>query len=299
MLLSTLGGGVSVLGIGGGVWWGFDLCNHFQMQYLVFQALCVVAVLGLRRFRWALVPALWLCVPVLKLAPYYTAATAESPWPRHLKVLSFNVLHKNKRYADTVSWVQATDPDIAFFPEATKAWEAGLAPLKATMPHSIVHARWDNFGLAVFSKHPIVEQSLVPSTAVGVVMLQVTLEIDGRRVVFVGVHPASPLSAAYSRDRDEVLQDLAKRLNHETRPMIVAGDFNATPWSHAMQPLFDADLRDTMLGRGFSATWRRGLPLVAIPIDHILVGGRISTAKRWTGPDLGSDHRPIVAELLW
>jgi endonuclease/exonuclease/phosphatase (EEP) superfamily protein YafD len=299
IMLSVLGGGVSVLGFAGGLWWGFDLCNHFQAQYFVFQGLCLLALLALRRFRWALVPALFLGVPLLRLAPYYITPATENPLPQRLKVLSFNVFSKNTRYADTLRWVQQTDPDIAFFPEVTPDWQSGLEPLKTRMPYSIAQKRMDNFGCAVFSKYPIVKQCLVPSEFLEVAMMQVTLEMNGRQVLFVGVHPLPPMSPASARDRNAVLAELAERVHAAALPVIVAGDFNATPWSHGMQPLFGVGLRDTMLGRGFSATWRREIPLFAIPIDHILIGGRISIADRWTGPDLGSDHRPVVADLLW
>ncbi|MEI6675537.1 MAG: endonuclease/exonuclease/phosphatase family protein [Verrucomicrobiota bacterium] len=297
--LSILGGGVSLLGLAGGQWWMLDLCNHFQAQYLVFQVLCLLGLLVLRRWRWALVPAVFLLVPGWYLAPYYLPCATTTQPTHPLRVLSFNVLNTNTRYADTVRWVQASNPDIAFFPEVSHSWVAGLAPLKATLPHTIMHAQTDNFGFAVFSKYPIVAQDLIPSVILGVAMVQVTLEIDGRRVLFVGVHPASPLSASYTHGRDAALKDLAERLRHEPLPVIVAGDFNATPWSQAMRPLFEAGLHDTRWGRGFSATWRRDLVLVAIPIDHILTDPRITTQTRWTGPYLGSDHRGVVADLRW
>ena len=298
--LSILGGSVSVLGWVGGIGWGGDLCNHFQAQYFVFQVLCVGGLLALRRWRWALLPMVLLVMPALGLAPYYRTPVSESPLPQQpLRVLSFNVLSSNTHYAETLRWVQQTDPDIAYFPEVSPGWAAGLEPLKTRMPFSIVQPRTDNFGFAVFSKHPIIEQVLIPSALLEVAVMQLTLEIAGRQVVFVGVHPMAPLCPSYAQDRDTILQQLAARLGHESRPLIVAGDFNATPWSHAMTPLFELGLRDTMLGRGFSATWQRDIPIFAIPIDHILIGGQVRICDRWTGPDLGSDHRPVVADLLW
>ena len=297
--LSLLGGAVSLLGLAGGRWWGFDLCTHFQAQYFGFQALCLLVLLGMGRFRGALLALGFLFVPVWHLAPYYVCRASAPAVGQPLRVLSFNVLSDNTRYADTLHWVQATDPDIAFFAEITPLWEAGLAPLKATMPYCIKQAEINNFGFAVFSKFPILGHSLVPSRAIGVAMVQMTVEIDGRQLVFVGVHPPSPISASYAQGRDAALKDLATRLRQEPLPVIVAGDFNATPWSHGMQPLAEAGLRDTMLGRGFSATWRRTLPILAVPIDQILLGGPIGTQARWTGPELGSDHRAVVAELRW
>jgi endonuclease/exonuclease/phosphatase (EEP) superfamily protein YafD len=128
-------------------------------------------------------------------------------------------------------------------------------------------------------------------------MVRVVVQISGRRVVCYGVHPLPPMSPAYAADRDELFRQLAERVRREAGPVIVAGDFNATPWSHGMRPLVAAGLRDTQLGHGFSATWQRRIPIFAIPIDHVLVAGDLTAAARWTGPDLGSDHRPIVAEL--
>jgi endonuclease/exonuclease/phosphatase (EEP) superfamily protein YafD len=297
--LSLLGGVVSLLGFAGGRWWGFDLCSHFQAQYFGFQLLGLLGLLALRRFRSAMLPALFLLVPGWHLAPYYAPHADARRLTQPLRVLSFNVLSSNTRYADTVRWVQATDPDIAFLPEITQPWEAGLAPLKATMPHCLIQPQRHNFGFAVFSKYPIVEQSLIPSAVLGVAMIQLTLQIDGRRLIFVGVHPPSPLSADYSRGRDAAFVELARRLRNESAPVVVAGDFNTTPWSQAMAPLTRIGLRDTMLGRGFSATWQRTIPLLAIPIDQILIGGALRTHARWTGPYLGSDHRPVVADLQW
>lgn len=299
VVFSLLDGGMSLLGLGGARWWIFDLCNNFQAQYFGFQVLCLLVLLGMRRFRWALLPTLLLILPGWRLAPYYLPHNDGPPLARPLRVVSFNVLFLNTRYADTVRWVQQTDPDIAFFPEVTPLWADGLAPLKSTLPHCIIHAQTHNFGFALYSKYPIVEQILMPSPVLGMAMVKVTLDIHGERMIFVGVHPPSPLSAAYSKGRDNAYNDLAKLLSHETRPVVMAGDFNATPWSHALAPLVQIGLRDTMLGRGFSATWQRNIPFVAIPIDQILLGGPIRTKARQTGPDLGSDHRPVVADLSW
>ncbi|MEI6606061.1 MAG: endonuclease/exonuclease/phosphatase family protein [Verrucomicrobiota bacterium] len=299
VLMALLGGAVSLLGLGGGRWWIFDLCNNFQAQYCGFQALCLLVLLGMRQFRWALLPTVLLILPSWRLAPYYLPHDDGPPLPRPLRVVSFNVLFTNTHYADTVRWVQQTDPDIAFFPEVTPPWADGLAPLKSHMPHCILRPQSHNFGFAIFSKYPIVDHVLIPSPVLGVSMVQVTLDLLGQKTLFFGMHPSSPLSADFSQARDDAFVDLAKRLRGESRPVIVAGDFNATPWSHAMRPLLEVGLRDSMLGRGFSATWHHDIPLVAIPIDQILLGGPICTQARWTGPDLGSDHRPVVADLRW
>jgi endonuclease/exonuclease/phosphatase (EEP) superfamily protein YafD len=294
----ALGGVVSVAGLAGGWSWVLDLCSHFQAQYFGFQLLCCGVFLGLKRFRWALVAGMFLSLPAFKLAPYYLA---KSPLPaelsERLRVVSFNVLSSNLRHAETLAWVQKTDPDLAYFPEVTAAWAADLEPLRATLPHCLVQPQEDNFGWALFSKYPILEHELTASRFVEVAVVRAVVEVAGKRVVFFGMHPLPPMSGAAAADRDAVLQLVADRVGQETGPVIVAGDLNATPWSHGMRPLVAAGLRDTQLGRGFSATWRRSIPIFAIPIDHLLVGGNLAASARWTGPNLGSDHRPVIADL--
>ena len=83
--------------------------------------------------------------------------------------------------------------------------------------------------------------------------------------------------------------------------MVLAGDLNATAWSHGMKPLFAAGMR----GASVSPTWMRGSLVFAIPIDHLLyrrprdAPRAAECRKRWVGPDLGSDHRPVVSEIAW
>ena len=295
----VLGGVVSVAGLAGGWSWVLDLCSHFQAQYFGFQLLCCGVFLGLKRFRWALVAGVFLSLPAFKLAPYYLAKMPPVPagLSEHMRVVSFNVHSSNLRHAETLAWVRETNPDLAYFPEVTAAWAADLEPLRATLPHCLVHPQEGNFGWALFSRYPILEHELTASGIVEVAAVRAVVAVAGKRVVFFGMHPVPPMSGAIAADRDAVLQQVADRVCRETGPVIVAGDLNATPWSYGMRPLVAAGLRDTQLGRGFSATWQRNIPIFAIPIDHLLLGGNIAASARWTGPDLGSDHHPVIADL--
>jgi endonuclease/exonuclease/phosphatase (EEP) superfamily protein YafD len=38
-------------------------------------------------------------------------------------------------------------------------------------------------------------------------------------------------------------------------------------------------------------------PLLAIPIDHCLVSHDITVSNLYVGPNIGSDHLPLVADL--
>lgn len=79
--------------------------------------------------------------------------------------------------------------------------------------------------------------------------------------------------------------------------LIVAGDFNMTPWS----PAYRALRRDSYLHSAtrFARTWPSPAPFV--PLDHILYRGQVEIVKAeaWLGGPArtASDHLPVVVEL--
>ena len=80
--------------------------------------------------------------------------------------------------------------------------------------------------------------------------------------------------------------------------MLLAGDFNAPPegctYRDSLGRYTDAF---ATAGWGFGYTFRnRGMQL---RIDHVLAGAGWSFARCSVGPDLGSPHRPVVADAVW
>ena len=76
------------------------------------------------------------------------------------------------------------------------------------------------------------------------------------------------------------------------------GDMNATPWSPVLRHFMEQNgLRDSALGYGVHPTWfSRWLPL-GIPIDQILHSDGITVLDRRVGPDVGSDHFAVTADI--
>jgi endonuclease/exonuclease/phosphatase (EEP) superfamily protein YafD len=81
-------------------------------------------------------------------------------------------------------------------------------------------------------------------------------------------------------------------------PTIVAGDFNL-PVESAIYRKFWRPFENAFdaRGNGFGYT-KVEEPFLHIRIDHILSADRwFSIRNAWVGDDVGSDHRPIIAEL--
>jgi len=88
---------------------------------------------------------------------------------------------------------------------------------------------------------------------------------------------------------------LAKAAGASSLPAIVVGDLNATPWSNAFSGLGHAGL---LRATGLKPTWPAiGLGWMGIPIDHVLVTPHWSVMERQIGPNIGSDHLPVMVRI--
>lgn len=302
--LAVLAGLFPILGWLGGGFWLFDLFNHFQVQYAVVLLTAVVALLCLKSWQLAAFAAAFLIVPVARLCPLYFGGF-EKPIGTPLRFATFNVLSANTRFGDAVNWIRMTQPDVIFLPEVDPAWAVGLRPLRESHPHVIEHVVEGNFGFALYSKLPIVSQEIIPCGELELPLLKARMLGPAGEFTFFGAHPVPPSTEFWAGERDAFLKIIAEEVAKVRSPVIVAGDLNATRWSHSMKPLWSAGLNDSSLGYGAGGTWMRGNPVVAVPIDHLLFRdaldrpGIANCRRRWIGPDLGSDHRPVVADIAW
>jgi endonuclease/exonuclease/phosphatase (EEP) superfamily protein YafD len=103
------------------------------------------------------------------------------------------------------------------------------------------------------------------------------------------------MTAKLLDQRDRLLLGAAKKIGELSGPVVVSGDFNATP----LTPIFNDLLKiaDITASRFYVSTFPSKLKWFGIPIDHILV--RHMRVKRINAlPAIGSDHRPLKAALL-
>lgn len=296
--LALLAGLCPLAGWLGGAHWRLDLFNHFQAQYFGFLLLCAGVLVAWRQWRLALIPAALLLVPAWRLAPLYLPAKGTAAAPG-LRAASFNVLTQNKRYDDAVDWIRRTDPDFIYLPETDPIWNERLDALSDRWRHKLDYPVVGNFGSTLRSKHPITDDRTERIGRLQVPLIHAVIETPRGAVTVLGAHPVPPVSEFWARERDDYLAHVAELAGACDGRVIVLGDLNATRWSRAMQPFFEAGLHDTAEGHGFHGTWDPNFRLLRIPIDHVLTRGFPENGRREIGPDLGSDHRPVVVELAW
>lgn len=285
-------------------WWAFDLLSHFRPQYAILGAALCPAALALRaRPAAALLGAVAL-IHGWAVKDLWLGGDETMSGGRALRVASANVQVSNPTPERLLDFARAESPDVLLVVEAQdERWRGTLAGLDALYSHRAPAGDLpEGAPLILFSRLPILAADEAPTAGRRPRLLaELALDGGGRTLAVVGVHPASPspTGARDSRVRNLQLDGLAGRAGGVEGPIIVAGDFNTTPWSpHFRDLLAEAGLRHAAAGQGWTATWPSWLWWPArIPIDHVLVGGPLRVTSFGPGPFIGSDHYPVVADL--
>ncbi len=288
----ALTGVLSAAGFFGNWHWTLDLLSHFRLQAIVSLAVGGVLLLALRRFRWAMAALAGSALLAATLVPLILKPR-QPEGGNAFKIVVFNVLSNNPHHRATLEFLQSEPADLLLLLEVTETWRDSLAPLAEVYPHEISEYRSDNFGMQLLSKSPL-DTAELHALSPGVPMVELPLVVGGRAFTFFGIHPLPPSGKQNSASRDLYFEQLAQRI--ETRPgdVVVAGDFNATPFASVFRKLA---ARFELGNAGLNPTWMRDTPVFALPLDHILVSPDLRILDHGLGPDLGSDHRPVISVL--
>jgi endonuclease/exonuclease/phosphatase (EEP) superfamily protein YafD len=278
--------------------WPFELFAHFRAQYLV-AALVLATLLAWRRLMAPTLLALvlvgwhaWPAAQGLMAAPSIAGCTGPL-----LTVATANVHYSNEDHARFLTWLDAEPADLVAVQEVTAAWAHDLAARRG-YPYRHVLTREDPYGIAILSRWPLEAVSLVDLAGDGLPSLGAIVTVEGRRIQVYGLHTHWPITPSLARARDGALHAVAALARDATLPVVVLGDLNLTPDSPPFERLLaDGRLRDAMQGQGWQPTWQAGFWPLALRIDHVLVSSGLCVEHATVGPAVGSDHRPVLAQL--
>ncbi len=289
--------------------WPFELMSHFTVQLLAAQALGMAVLLAYRRRRLAAAFLPFALINLLLIAPYLLSPVwrAEAAGgPTRLTVMSANIQHSQHRADLLQAEIGRIDPDIILLVEPIPTHYSEDSPLRRSHPHVIFHMDGAGTGIMLASRIPWERAAtLTLSSAYSPSIYATFCPAPDRGPAgcadILGIHPISPVGAKRSRMRDAELQAVAEFVGErQPQRFIVLGDFNTTPWSVRFSELIDrTGLSESPIGRGLSATWMSKNPLFGLPIDHLLVGRDIHVVRQEVGRDIGSDHYPIAATIVF
>jgi len=283
----------------------FDLVSHFRVQYVVL----LIPAFFIAIFAKRSISLLIICVALAVhgyavtlsfLAEGAPADLIDNPEFSELTVLNSNLLLVNADYEAQLANIKLVNPDIIAFQEYTDAWHNVLSNRLADYPHQAVLPRNGAFGIALYSRFPLVDGGPEVVSSAMPPMINAIVDLGDRQLSVMAVHPPPPVSTAAYDIRNEQLQLIAKRSAVHTDALVVMGDFNTTPWTvHFSDMLTAGKLRNTRAGHGLHPTWPTGNMRrhMLIPIDHILVNERVVVLEFDSKKVDGSDHRTVWSLL--
>ncbi len=289
--LSTVVGTVS--GLLGRSSWMLDLIGNFRFQYLWLGALALGALAWNRWWWWFAGVAFAVVLNLAAVGPYWWGSIAPADTGAHLTVVHLNTQAGNQDKAAVVEFVRTADADIVVLTEVTPALLQLLEA--ATLPFQPVAGTppVTPIGLLALARHPSVSGQLTNLGVSGVPGLILDARVGNRSVEILAFHTSSPGREARSTARDDQLAGAASRVLERDSPMILIGDFNATPWTGAFRDLLDAGLVDAQRGRGVAGSRPAGWGPFKIPIDHLLHTPELTTTSFSFGPSAVSDHQSL------
>ena len=279
--------------------WLADLLDSFRLHVLVGVCIALPMAFTLpRRWRGPALAILAGCVIVNGATILRTARAATAPSEARggirLKLVTVNLLWSNREHRKLLDWLEIEAPDILVTQETTQRWAAQLDKLNSPLEYHRLPGTNDD--IAILSRYPFEMAEISEIRSHGTLAVAM-LEVGDRRIDVMTLHASVPLRPAWRIARDTMFDGIACYARRSRYPLIVAGDFNATPWNRSMRLMVrESPLRHAP---GFwHPTWADHVPLwMGIPIDHVLAATGCRIVDRRVGPDIGSDHRPVVATI--
>ena len=274
-----------------------QLFTHFRLQYLVASLLLLLLFAGFRQPAYATAMLLIVVLNAALVLPWYTGA-GNAHGDSAMTVVQANVLSTNQQYDKVIAMLESEKPDVVVFQEVSPHWLMALAELQSEYPHSYAEAREGNFGIAVFSRMPLVSVTHVDSPPFAYPTVIAKLRLDEYVLNLVATHPTIPVSRELYAARNTQLDSLYELLESLDGPTILLGDLNTSMWDVNYRAFETrSGLRNARKGFGVTPTWPTFMPFAMIPIDHVLVSTDIDVRDVHAGPRIGSDHLPLVVTL--
>lgn len=294
-----------VLGLLNGLHPAFDSFSHFRAHLAAALGLAAVPLL-FTRLRMQGLAALALAVGAVATtvnpAGLQSAANAAGTRAASSASPVYRLLHLNLRFDNpapekVLSLIGRMEPDVITLNEVSPMWREKLKLLEARYPHGIAcPASSPVGGVAILSRRPLGRERQPRCFEDGSLAIA-GIDFGGQQVDVAALHLAWP----WPFGQPAQIARLRPPLSSLGATALLAGDFNAAPWSAAAAKVARAAalahagrLGPTWLDRRLPAGLRSW---VGLPIDQVMSKGRIAVRSARVLPEAGSDHLPVLAEF--
>ncbi len=277
----------------------FTLFSHFKHFYGPFLLLFGLVLYALKKPKHAAfcaVLGIWnlgiIGLDIMGSKP----KAAEGP---RLKLVLANVFTGSRQHESLEDWLLTQNADIILLLEVNEEWWESLERIRPRYPYGRRALRSDNFGIALLSRLPLKEASLISLGQESIPSISAELQFNSKPLSIIAIHPPPPVTRRYVNSRDIQFKQTAHLAQNkmENGEVILIGDLNVTPWSTPFKRLLrNSGLIDSRKGFGLQATWPQVLPLF-LPLDHVFLSPGLATIERILSDSHDSDHRPITITI--
>ncbi|WP_185983096.1 endonuclease/exonuclease/phosphatase family protein [Aureimonas mangrovi] len=295
--LVALGAVIAVaLGFFGGYARPLDSFSHFRAHLAL--GLVLLAALLLARRLWidAALSIVALGAALVTVLPLSIPAASQGEDGRP----SYTLLQMNLRWnapepIEAIRRIAEARPDVVALQEMTAHWRTALAPLAETYPFQLHCEGADGFfgDSALLSRRPFVPMAETVCDGRNS-LAAARIDFNGVPVTVASHHQLWPWPAGQWRRLDR----LEPTLRALTAPTLIAGDFNAAPWSALLATY--ARMTGTQVVPGVRPTWLLdSLPgewarWAGLPIDNLLASPEIRIERVERMAATTSDHLPVL-----
>jgi endonuclease/exonuclease/phosphatase (EEP) superfamily protein YafD len=284
--------------------WGADLSSNFRLQYLIILgALTLVFLIG-RKSKQTILMAVFMLLNLALIMPLYTTPQATAVGQnigQNYSALMLNSGHiNNYEKVAATDFIRDTEPDIVVLLEVSNEALRAFQTLHNVYPYQKYHAGLDSYdGVLLFSKYPLVTDAAAKvGTDIGKTQSSFVTQVvlDEQTLTLLAAQTRAPLRPGRTINRRDQMVQLAQFAARQSGPVMLFGDLNTTLWAPAFQEFLQASgLHDGRLGYGLQTSWPTFMPaLLTVPIDHVLISPGVTVDSFAKGPNVGSDHYPIL-----
>ncbi|MGX4642532.1 endonuclease/exonuclease/phosphatase family protein [Massilia sp. SYSU DXS3249] len=245
----------------------------------------------------------WWIFPYLRVYPNEVKTAVSSDMTERIRILTANVLTPNRNTDGLIALIREHNPHVFVTLETDAWWQERLDVLEDEYRFTMKCPLDNLYGMHVYSRLPLEDGAIqflvdedIPSMHALVVLP------SGRKVRIHFLHPAPPSPTEHdeSTERDAELLVVAKSVAGLDTPVIVAGDLNDVAWSRTTR-LFRkiSGLLDPRVGRGMFNTFHADYWFLRWPLDHLFHSRHFTLSFIRRLPHFGSDHFPVLVELVY
>ncbi|MEL6966046.1 MAG: endonuclease/exonuclease/phosphatase family protein [Pseudomonadota bacterium] len=288
----------------------FDSFGHFRLV-LSGALVVLLPLLWFARVRkTALLSVLVVGVSLVLTLPHLPGMKRgfAIPWlvadKPQFRLVQYNIRFNNRSPRAAADMILAAKPDLVILQEHTVANRALLDTLKVQLPHTISCAAFGVGSVAMASRFPL-DERLKPECARFSGFSRATFKLsESQSFTAVSFHVLWPWPF---RQQSQLL-DNQGRFQRLLSPLLIAGDFNAAPWSAAVNRV--AAWTGTTIISGAVHSWGPSesrklpsavpeLPFPLLPIDQVLYSSHFAPITRRALDRAGSDHTAILTEFAF